>query len=1009
MATLLSLFRSDKNAYRQTLAAEASRIGQNLNVNPQDILAIMSYETGGTLDPAKRGLNTKWGQHIGLIQAGRPQAKKYNLSPNATPDQYFDGVERYLRDHGVKGGEDLTRLYSAVNAGGTSDRHLRMTDKRAGGAPGNVMQKVQNQFKGHIARAATIMGNEGGGEPFNIRAQEKMFSPQTTPSAPAAAQPEALTGLRMRSPQGGSRGAPVASTGPDTTLTGQPFNIDAQEKMFEQQAAPAQQPEGASQGAQSGLPAMQKAGEIFKKLLMQVPSGPAQVDPSVPPPVADNSAAMEKWRLQRGGIPPAPPMPEARPVIAPGPQASAPMFQQQEMPPHQAPSPRQTAADIPFSEPPPSAMDPGDQMGLPQQPAMTTPLDPSDQMGPGVPMPQPRPETAAGITTEQAAAKVRETAQKAMQDLFPEVAMNLRLTPHSDTAGREREMARLNPQSPSGAAGAPKMAQGAPAPAPMGMGAQGGLSGMLSGLFSGGGRAPSGGSLGMGLGAQQTSMGGGGRPQMRGPSPFELLFVNPGAHTATRTREHAGAVEEWQAGRMSAGIGKMNELIGRGMDPRQAAMQVISDPNLLISPDHVATYKSIADMAQGIPSEQMIGGLAQTYAGLYPNLDPETLQGVAGAVLRGQMPAAEALKQLSEANRMQGLAQGGGPQIMGPSDVRQGGEASPEANNAPDGRPVAPMGGPIYDTDAMLDNAARLEAMGFNKEATQQRLIASEVHKRREMDPNYHGAKAAAEITGKTHAEMSQPLDNETLSLIGAHGVKRRPTMYEAKDAGLHLRLLADRGTTQKLLEYKSTSLTNLRQTEELAAQIDAEGPKVLGLVGSGVRFFDNFIQFFPGVKGVFDTIWGENDGIANTSINSVITDPRVRAFVESHLAGASRTVQTQFTRLAYQLATAEKEGRLSNQDFENWMQAMGNVQSAGQAVSALMTIHDGLMRSSKEFLAQQIGFAPLELHSDQELIEFRKDARESGNTWYLEAAEREALRRLRVREEQEKRRAQRR
>lgn len=137
---------------------------QALGVDPQDLATIISYETGGTLDPLKRGPTTKWGQHRGLIQFGEPQAKQYGVDfsskDNALASQLgADGaVVKYFKAHGAQPGMGLMDLYSIVNAGAPG--RFNASDEKAGGAPGTVRDKVTNQMSGHRQRAASILGGE---------------------------------------------------------------------------------------------------------------------------------------------------------------------------------------------------------------------------------------------------------------------------------------------------------------------------------------------------------------------------------------------------------------------------------------------------------------------------------------------------------------------------------------------------------------------------------------------------------------------------------------------------------------------------------------------------------------------------------------------------------------------------------------------------------------------------------------------------------------------------------
>ncbi len=139
-----------KNGIVQTASA--------LGIDPVDLATTISYETGGTFDPTKRGPTTKWGQHRGLIQFGEPQAKQHGVdwsNPVGSQLGPNGAVASYLRTAGVKPGMGLLDIYSAVNAGapGLYDR----SDTAAGGAPGTVRDKVENQMQGHRQNAMALL------------------------------------------------------------------------------------------------------------------------------------------------------------------------------------------------------------------------------------------------------------------------------------------------------------------------------------------------------------------------------------------------------------------------------------------------------------------------------------------------------------------------------------------------------------------------------------------------------------------------------------------------------------------------------------------------------------------------------------------------------------------------------------------------------------------------------------------------------------------------------------
>jgi hypothetical protein len=134
---------------------------QQLGVDPLDIATVISYETGGRMDPNIKGPTTKWGQHRGLLQWGEPQAQKYLGGDFSVPSQ-MKGAVSYLTDAGVKPGMGLLDIYSAVNAGRVG--RYGASDAAAGGAPGTVADKVAG-MSGHRKNAEKLLAGTalGGG------------------------------------------------------------------------------------------------------------------------------------------------------------------------------------------------------------------------------------------------------------------------------------------------------------------------------------------------------------------------------------------------------------------------------------------------------------------------------------------------------------------------------------------------------------------------------------------------------------------------------------------------------------------------------------------------------------------------------------------------------------------------------------------------------------------------------------------------------------------------------
>lgn len=193
----------------QAIQATAGKLG----VDPVDLATAISYETAGTFDPWKAGPTTKWGQHRGLIQWGEPQRQKYGVSQDMPVPAQVEAAGQYLVDAGVKPGMGLMDIYSAINAGrvGLYNR----SDANAGGAPGTVADKVNNQMGGHRQKAVALLGSV-------------MQPPGGMPSPQPAAQPAPMggpQGLLAQSPPAAPQGlapAPVSAPAPQGILGGIP-------------------------------------------------------------------------------------------------------------------------------------------------------------------------------------------------------------------------------------------------------------------------------------------------------------------------------------------------------------------------------------------------------------------------------------------------------------------------------------------------------------------------------------------------------------------------------------------------------------------------------------------------------------------------------------------------------------------------------------------------------------------------------------------------------------------
>lgn len=131
---------------------------QAIGANPLDLATAISYETGGTFDPTKRGPTTQWGQHRGLIQFGEPQARQFGVDWNDPLGSQLgaDGaIAKYFQASGFKPGMSGLDLYSTINAGAPGK--YSASDANNGGAPGSVQDKWGSQMDAHRQKAAALL------------------------------------------------------------------------------------------------------------------------------------------------------------------------------------------------------------------------------------------------------------------------------------------------------------------------------------------------------------------------------------------------------------------------------------------------------------------------------------------------------------------------------------------------------------------------------------------------------------------------------------------------------------------------------------------------------------------------------------------------------------------------------------------------------------------------------------------------------------------------------------
>lgn len=131
----------------------ATIIADQLKVDVKDILTAISYETGGTFNPAIRG--GAGNNYVGLFQAGPAAQARYGIDQSSSIQAQLEAMAKYLTDAGVKAGDGLLQIYAAINAGNA--KNINASDEKNGGMPGTVLDKVSDQMGDHQAKAEGLL------------------------------------------------------------------------------------------------------------------------------------------------------------------------------------------------------------------------------------------------------------------------------------------------------------------------------------------------------------------------------------------------------------------------------------------------------------------------------------------------------------------------------------------------------------------------------------------------------------------------------------------------------------------------------------------------------------------------------------------------------------------------------------------------------------------------------------------------------------------------------------
>lgn len=160
------------------------KAAQRLGLDPIEFASLMSWESGGTLNPNVFGGDGN--AYKGIIQFSPDNQRTYGTSGQQSIAQQIPAVERYLKDRGFQPGKhDIRHAYSAVLAGQASERYWDASDSN-----GTTVRNAAPKFRQgeHNARARQFLKDSG----INLN------------NVASSGQRSAVLGVQMNNPNTGN-------------------------------------------------------------------------------------------------------------------------------------------------------------------------------------------------------------------------------------------------------------------------------------------------------------------------------------------------------------------------------------------------------------------------------------------------------------------------------------------------------------------------------------------------------------------------------------------------------------------------------------------------------------------------------------------------------------------------------------------------------------------------------------------------------------------------------------
>lgn len=360
-------------------------------------------------------------------------------------------------------------------------------------------------------------------------------------------------------------------------------------------------------------------------------------------------------------------------------------------------------------------------------------------------------------------------------------------------------------------------------------------------------------------------------------------------------------------------------------------------------------FKDFDALVSGLEDEQL-SALRGSIAAMIPDAQPGQIMDFAKAIMDGNLTIPQLTEAISKTQtqktRAQIMESSGTGQPADTSQVQGGGASASATVNMGQPNALEQRRGEI---DAAKKRAEAFQKAGLLQDAQLELQKIRDLESAGEFEPELRGAIKKEELDAEEKIKLEKPVSPAVTRILGIPGVKL--TEGRARELGIATDIL-DAKTLRDVNSQKAAAHSSIKQIDSLQEIIT---PAAVGNVGKFVRGVDSFI----------DQAFALTD-IAGMDLSAFRR--KTRGVIGENLPETSAVIQSRVVDLAYSMAKAKDDGRLSDQDVARFREQLGESGSVPQFLAVLDDMKDRVRSQAAGEIEALTGVKPIDLMTVEEL-----------------------------------------